>query len=131
VNSNVRSSRELLAPPSARRGAVLGGLLGFVLTVPLLVLGWNGGESAEGAALLAALLGAPVSLPLFSIETLGYPVSWVLFVLLPVPLNGVVLGALVGGVARALRWQTRLWVLLIPVFWCAVTISYGSYASGQ
>jgi hypothetical protein len=107
----------MLTTPSLSSGAVLGASLGALLSVALLILAMRGGEAAELGMTLAAVLGMPVSLLVTALESLSMS-GWLLFI--TVPLNGALIGAIVGASAHALGWHTRLGFTAIPLLWLGV-----------
>jgi hypothetical protein len=107
----------MLTTPNPSSGAALGASLGALLSVALLVLAMRGGEATELGMTLAAVLGMPVSLLVTALESLNIS-DWLLFV--AVPLNGALIGAIVGASAHALGWHTRLTFAAIPLLWLGV-----------
>jgi hypothetical protein len=91
-----------------RRPVVAGAALGALLACLLLLNGAFSGRSAlEGSVLLAWVLGVPTS---FGFAAAGFgtrPDQWVAFIALVLPINGALLGLLVGGVLRWFRRRRR------------------------
>jgi len=108
-------------------GAAAGAGLGAAIALALLAVGASGlhqvdGEKAELAMLLAAALGAPASLPFMALGERLNLSHWVLFVVLVIPLNGALIGALGGALAHAFRWSQPYWVAAIPTIWVALSV---------
>ncbi len=106
--------------PTITNGAVCWAILGLGLATLLLISGRSGREAAEGAALVAGIIGTPISIPLMAIEWFTRLSSWVFFVLLVVPTNGALVGALAAGGARLVKWHNPAWLIAIPSIWFAI-----------
>ena len=109
----------IFATPNPSSGAVAGAALGTVLSVGLLALALRGGEAAEFSALLAGVLGMPLTLLVVALESLSIS-DWLVFV--AVPLNGALIGTIVGGSAHALGWRARASFAAIPALWAGIVI---------
>ena len=90
------------------RTAVIGFSLGSLVADVLLRLARGGGESAEGAAILAYLLSLPISWLLAAVFDWGhYANQWLTFIRVAPATNGAVLGFLIGGIPALLRTPLR------------------------
>jgi hypothetical protein len=103
--------------PNAQSGATFGVILGLVLLVGLIPMALRGGETWELASILATALGMPVSSLAFVLRSHGLAV-WLVF--LAVPLNGALVGAIVGAAAHAVGWHTRVAFVGIPALWAGI-----------
>src|SRR5687767_11259687 len=92
-----------MTTPNASSGALLGALLGLILAAGLGAFALRGGEATELATFLAAVLGVPVSLVAPALGSHAWPV-WL--ILLAVPLNGALIGTIVGAGVHAVGWHT-------------------------
>ncbi len=103
--------------PNVSSGALVGASVGVVIAVVLLVLARRGGEALELSWFLASVLGVPVTLVGIALNSLASP-FWL--AVIAVPLNGALLGAIVGGSAQALGLHTRATFAAIPVLWFGI-----------
>ena len=104
--------------PNVSNGALVGASIGVVIALALLVLGQRGGEAYALSWFLVGVFGVPVTLVAIGLSSLG-AFSFGLAVV-AVPLNGALLGALVGGTAQALGIHTRATFAAIPVLWFGI-----------
>src|ERR1041384_1897849 len=105
--------------PNAASGALAGAILGLILAAGLGIVALRGGEAWELATILAAVLGVPVSAVGTAFESVVWP-TWV--VLLTVPLNGALIGAIVGAGAHAVGWHCRAVLAGIPPLWVGILL---------
>jgi hypothetical protein len=108
--------------PSPGVGALIGASVGVALAAVLVLITPRPSDSEEAAALVTAVFGAPVSLVLLLIPWFGYLSNWIVLALTAIPLNGLVLGALVGAGARGVRWDSPAWPIAVPAVWVGVAI---------
>jgi len=103
-----------MTTPNASSGALIGAVCGLVLAAGLGAFALRDGEATELATMLGAVLGVPVSLVGPLIGSHAWPV-WL--VLLAVPLNGALIGAIVGAGAHVVGWHSRAVFVAIPLLW--------------
>lgn len=84
----------------ARWGVRVGVILAALLLLNGALYGW---EALEGSAMIAWMLGVPVSVAFAALGFGDYASQWVAFISLVLPLNGALLGMLIAVVIRGLR----------------------------
>lgn len=97
------------------RRTLIGALVGLAMALLLLALAiFGGGESGEGAWLLASILGMPTTL-LF--QWGDYASQWNAYIASVLPLNGLVLGFSAALIAQFWRWNRRRWIGTLAALW--------------
>ena len=118
-----------LKPPTFWRGLALGLSAGTTAAIILVILGWPGGEPAEGAMMMADLLGTPTAWLFNSAAWATKLDHWIPYIMLTVPLNGALLGGGIAAVAHAAGLKGRLWIAVLGLVWGAST--YGAWWAGR
>ena len=103
----------------ALAGAVLG--IGIALLLEALAI-FGGDEAGEAAVIYAHLLSMPVSLIGDALDWGHYASEWLAFIGVAPPINGLLLGGLVGIVALRTRrdWRLRHAFAAVGAVWVAL-----------